>query len=265
MTLRSIAKRVLYESCRFAGVFPYYGTKVYFPKGCHLFNEVIRQQGIYERDNVNILVNLVKKDSVVFDIGANIGLISIPILQRRPDCTVVSFEPSPNNSSFLKRTAQSSKFGGRWHIILKAVGNSIGELDFFTASEKMGAFDGFKDTRRAGATKKISVPVTTIDAEWEAIGRPKVSVIKIDVEGAEIDVLTGAKACIEKEKPYIFTEWNSQNFSVYNRESQDLFLWAVNNNYSIFSAPNLIPVTDLTELKLQMITTENFLLVPIER
>lgn len=265
MLLRSIARRLVYECCRFAGVFPYYGTRVYFPKGCHLYNEVIRQNGFYERDNVNILVSMAQKESVVFDVGANIGLIAVPLLWRRPDCTVVSFEPSPNNSRYLKRTAEKSGFGDRWRIILKAAGSKTGEMDFFTASPGMGAFDGFRDTQRAGKTKKISVPVTTLDSEWQAMGRPKVSVVKIDVEGAEIEVLKGAGSCIERERPYVFTEWNEQNFSAYQYEPKELFLWAEKNDYAIYSAPNLIPVATLSELKLQMIVTENFLLVPKEK
>ncbi|MBI3582508.1 MAG: FkbM family methyltransferase [Nitrospinae bacterium] len=255
-------KRWIYKiSPWITGSFPYYGTWVYFPKGCHLFNRFL-EQGEYESENVMLLLNFIKKGSVVFDIGANIGLISIRFLNEFKECTVVSFEPSPNNIPFLERTWKNSGFGNRWNLVFSAAGEKTGNMDFYIASPAMGAFDGFRDTKRAGSRKKISIPVTTVDNEWKKMGRPKVSVIKIDVEGAEMQVLKGATYCIECERPYILSEWNSLNFSVYDCVSSDLIRWAEENKYKIFRTLGLIPVLGSTDLKVQMTVTENFLLAP---
>ena len=247
----------------FTNIFYWRRTRVYIPKKCHLVRWFL-DTGDYEGANIRLLQSLAEKNSVIFDIGANIGLISIPILDHK-DCTVVSFEPSPDTAPLLMRTASRSRFADRWQVIPKAVGSKIGEIDFFMASPEMSAFNGIKDTKRAGDSKRITVPVTTIDHEWEQCGRPYVSLIKIDVEGAEIQVLEGASHCIVDQKPCILLEWNLTNLKAYNYDPALLTSWADHNDYRILSVPSLTPVTTIKELKLQMEQTENFLLVPGNR
>ncbi|MEI6429389.1 MAG: FkbM family methyltransferase [Pseudanabaena sp. ELA607] len=262
MNIRKSIKQWLYGKCPgFAGAFPYFGTKVYFPKNSLLF-KLACQQGIYENQNLDILSLLIKPNSTYFDVGANIGLMSIPILYRDNSCRVVSFEPSPNTLDFLNRTAESSNFSDRWTIVGKAAGSQVGTLDFFIASPDMGAYDGFKDTKRENTNNRIQVPVTTIDIEWEALGKPPVSVIKIDVEGAELLTLEGAVNCIEKEKPYVLLEWNAENLKAYNYSTESLLIFAEQHNYQVCSLPDLIPIFDPELLKIHMNKTESFLLFP---
>jgi FkbM family methyltransferase len=247
----------------YTNIFYWRRTRVYIPRKCHLVWRFL-QTGEYESANINMLQSLSETNSVIFDVGANIGLISIPLLNCK-ECTVVSFEPSPDTAPLLIRTAKKSRFADRWQVVPKAVGNRIGELDFYTASSDMSAFNGFKDTMRAGETKKVTVPVTTIDHEWEERGRPNVSLIKIDVEGAEIQVLEGAANCIESQNPYIFLEWNAINLKAYNCDPAILIHWANKSDYRVYSVPGLKLVTSSEELKPRMLQTENFLLVPANR
>lgn len=262
--MRKQIKKWLYGSCPgFAGSFPYYGTKVYFPQNSYLFTRAC-DEGIYEIENTRLLCSLVRPNTVYFDIGANIGLMSVPVLQKCDSCSVVSFEPSPNTLELLKRTAKESSYSDRWCVLGKAVGSEVGSLDFCIASAELGAFDGFKDTKRAGATRKITVPVTTLDTEWEAMGRPAVSLIKIDVEGAELASLEGAITCIENERPNILLEWTLLNLEAYNRQPENLLTVAERLGYQVYSLPNQLPIINSTILKLQMLKTENFLLTPDE-
>ena len=235
MKVRQQIKKWLYTKVPgFAGSFPYFKTKVFFPKNSWIF-QLACEQGIYESENLRLISALITPNSVYFDVGANIGLMSIPILHNHPSCKVVSFEPSPNTLSYLQRTAQESIFGDRWQIIGKAAGSNIGNLEFYAAVPELGALDGFKDTNRAGTTRKVTVPVTTIDAEWESLGNPKVSLIKIDVEGAEIQTIQGALNCIKTEQPYLLIEWNSVNLKAYEYPSEKLIDLANEINYMIFS------------------------------
>ena len=273
-TLRKQIKKWFYGSCPFfSGSFPYFGTRVYFPSRSHIFN-LACEQTVYEPLNLQLISTLLKSDTVYFDVGANIGLLSAPLLNSHPSCKVVSIEPSPNALPFLMRTYESSKFKDRWCIIGKALGKSIGSLDFFIASADLGAFDGLKDSGRAGETRKITVPVTTLDAEWEAMGKPPVSVVKIDVEGAEIHTLEGAISCISSEKPYILLEWNLMNLRANDCSVCSLLEFAKKINYKVFSILeqpttshryflniDFVPITDCVTLQIQMLSTENFLLV----
>jgi FkbM family methyltransferase len=262
-TLKKQIKKWLYGTCPgFAGCFPYFGTKVYFPKDSLIF-KLACEQGIYESENLSLLCSLVKPNSIYFDLGANIGLMSIPILKKCDSCTVVSFEPSPNTLNFLNRTIENSHFGERWKLIPKAAGSRIGTLDFFIASPDMGAFDGFQDTKRANTNNRVEVPVTTIDTEWESLGKPTVSVIKIDVEGAELQILKGALNCIQNQHPSILLEWNATNLKAYNCQNESLLIFAEQNNYRIYSLPHLVSILDSQSLILNMIRTESFLLLPV--
>jgi FkbM family methyltransferase len=219
-------------------------------------------QGTYEHEIVRLLLTLVKPNSYFFDVGANIGLISIPILFHIESCQVVSFEPSPNALPFLMRTVEESRFRNRWKVIGKVVTDHEGEIKFAISSAAFGAFDGIRDTKRVGHTNEIVLPATTLDREWEQMNRPNVSTIKIDVEGAELSVLRGAKNCIENCRPCILLEWNALNFAPYHFESEDLLYFAKDIRYKLFSAPDLMPIDDETTLTVQMLRTENILLVP---
>lgn len=255
-------RKWLYGKCPgLKGAFPYYGTKVYFPKNSHIFNMAC-DQGTYEHEIVKLLLTLVKPNSHFFDVGANIGLLSIPILYHIGSSHVVSFEPSPNALPYLMRTAEESAFRDRWKVIGKAASDHAGEITFSISSSALGAFDGILDTKRAGYTEEVVLSATTLDLEWENMNRPDVSTIKIDVEGAELSVLKGAGKCIGKCQPYILLEWNALNFLSYHCQTKDLLSFAASINYSLFSTPHLIPVNDETTLSVQMLRTENFLLAP---
>lgn len=247
-----------------AGSFPYFGTRVHFPPHAHLFLRVCAED-IYESGNVRLLTSLLKPQTFYFDVGANIGLMSVPLLRDCPKASVVSFEPSPSALPYLLKTHEGSPFKERWRIVPKAVGKDIGSLDFYCCSTKDSAFDGLQDTGRSGNRSVISVPVTTLDTEWQSLGQPSVSVIKIDVEGGELGVLHGGGECISACLPAILIEWSRRNLQAYDCKPEALLDWANATGYVVHSLPYGVPATSGGQLKLQMLTTENFALLPVER
>jgi FkbM family methyltransferase len=263
MSIRKQIKKIIYGKCPgFAGSFPYFGTKVYFPVNYSLFERVC-DEGIYEQKNIEIISSLTRPNSIYFDVGANIGLMAIPVLDKIDSCKVVSFEPSPNTLQFLNRTVQNSRFSQRWFVISKAVSSEIGSKDFCVASSPRWApLEGFKDTKRAGNIWHTIVSVTTIDREWEAMGKPQVSVIKIDVEGAELQVLQGSLNCIAHEQPYIVLEWNNINLMAYDCDPDSLFVFAKTIDYEIVTLPDFTFINSANHLKVNMLKTESFLLMP---
>ena len=265
MSLKKKVRKWLYGSCPgFAGKFPYYGTKIFFPQNSLIFN-LACEQGVYEHENIKMLLSLIKPDTVYFDVGANIGLMSIPVLRTLPACRVVSFEPSPNSLPYLMKTFEQSPFRNRWSIIGKGAGNHIGDQRFFASPMEMGAFDGFADTGTISWKKEIVISVTTIDAEWEAMGSPAVSVIKMDIEGAELQALQGALKCIAKERPSLIIEWNEHHLQAHGVLSGKLLSFVDSINYAVFSMPHLIPCINATVLQAQMLKTESFLLLPEQK
>ena len=84
MTLRQGFKHWLYGRCPgFSGSFPYFGTQVFFPKDSLLFRYAC-EQGVYECRNVDVLTRLARPQTWYFDVGTNLGFMSVPVLAMAP-------------------------------------------------------------------------------------------------------------------------------------------------------------------------------------
>lgn len=261
MRLRGLARRIVYGTSPHRDhSFPYFGSRVFFPRNSLIFN-LACEQGIYESAIVDFVNHFVRPGSVYFDVGANIGLMAIATLASRPDCTVVSVEPSPTTLIYLQRTHDANIQRDRWTIFPKALAAQPGEAIFFEGAFEQGAMGGLRDTGRGGAKDGIRVPVTTIDKLWDELGRPMVSVIKMDIEGGERDALIGADACLAAQRPALVVEWSRLNLPSYGVPEDALLAIARRYGYALFSVPGYAEVRSSLELSLRMLETETFVLV----
>jgi FkbM family methyltransferase len=263
MRFRSRIREWFYGSCPgVAGSFPYHGTRIYFPKGCLLFQFVCRRGG-FEPENVNLLCRLASQGCTFLDVGANIGLMAAPILRMCPETRVVSFEPSPGTTKYLERTIAASPYRSRWTLVQKAVCDLDGSVEFFAGAEDMGAFDGLAHTKRGGPARRVTVPAAKLDTEWAALGKPKECVLKIDVEGAEMRVLDGALNLIRSAQPPVLLEWNLRNLQAHGVPLRTILDFAQQIGYGLHAVPGLATVSTPSQLALQMRVTESFLLWPL--
>lgn len=247
----------------FRGAFIYFNQQVFFPKNSIIFQRAIAE-GIYEKDNVRIINSLIKENTTVFDIGANIGLMAIPMLSNLKKINVISVEPSPNSFPFLSRTQAGCSFKSRWSIINKAVSNVQGKINFQLALPSDAAYESILNTNRTHFVNSVEVACTTIDQIWEEAGKPEVSFIKIDIEGADLLALKGAIHCINTCKPKILMEWNKINIIPFGLNNSDLLNFAKSINYKIFALPYFTKCETVSDLNLLLQFDENFLLVPNE-
>ena len=262
MNLRRRVKHWLYSRCPgYAGVFPYFSERIHFPRSSMLFT-LACEQGIFELPNLNLLRAAARPGSWYFDVGANIGLMSAPLLDSLPDITVVSIEASPETAEYLGRTINGSARRNRWHFVPKALGAAEGEINFFASAASHSVFDGLRDTGRGHDVRTVKVPLTKLDTLWENFGRPDVSVIKIDTEGAEADVLHGAAACLRATRPCVLLEWNALNLAPFGTSPRFLLTFAADMNYDVLAGPSIVPVTTPEQLRIQMGIGETFMLCP---
>ena len=260
MTLRKTVKHWFYGRCPgFAGSFPYYGARIYFPKGSLLFR-LTCEQGVYESHNVDLLASLAAPGKWYFDVGTNLGLMSVPVLSMVPDCRVLSFEPSPGVLPYLQRTMSQSPHAARWTLVPKATGAVQGRTKFNLSASKDSPYDGIRDTQRVPSERQVDVELTTIDAEWKRLGSPPVSAIKLDVEGAEYSTLQGARECLLAHRPAVLLEWNAENLKANECPPVRLLELARELDFQLFALPHLVEVRTERELELHMKRTESFLL-----
>jgi FkbM family methyltransferase len=262
MTLRKRIKFWLYGSCPgFRGSFPYFGSRVFFPTNSLSFMAAC-QQGIFEHDILRTLFSQVRPDTWMFDIGANIGLMAVPVLQREPRVRVLSFEPSPNSLPSLRRTLSASPYRDRWSLVTKAVGATSGTSTFHLASEENSLFDGFRDTGRVPSIRSITVETTTVDVEWSRLGKPPVSAIKCDIEGGELSMLEGAGQCLATCRPAVLLEWNATNLAAFHVAPESLLAFSGTHGYRVHAVPGLAEAVSPAGLAAHMAFTESFLLLP---
>jgi FkbM family methyltransferase len=262
MSLKKTIKKALHRYIPgFAGKFTYYGTQVYFRPGSFIWDEVC-EQGIYEAKILQQILGAVRPGTWYFDCGTNIGLMSIPVLAAMQDVQVLSFEPSANSRGYLQKTWESASFKDRWKLVSKAAGDHVGEVEFTLSIPTQGGYDGMRFTSRTQASHTETVPVTTLDSEWEALGRPSVSCIKLDVEGAEMLALRGARGLIIANQPVIVAEWYEENFRHYGCRGEDLMDFAREHGYDVVATDTLAVVPSAPVLALHMRVTASFILVP---
>ena len=135
---------------------------------------------------------------VIYDVGAHIGTYTIIALRRSgPGGAVVAYEPDDAAREHLVRHLEWNGAGRSALIRAVCCGAVPGEATFYYAP---GEADGQSGLVPVRGFSRRSVPVTTLDEEIAAIGLAP-SLVKIDVEGAEWEVLKGAEFTLRRDRP----------------------------------------------------------------
>jgi FkbM family methyltransferase len=137
-------------------------------------------------------------DDVYFDIGANVGYFSLFALQL--GCgTVVSFEPNSELQALFLHNMRLNHFSDeRSKLVCSALAETPGD---YVYQEGPLANSGVGHLVAATGSAGIKVKTETLDTFLENSGLPCPSVIKLDVEGWELNVLRGAAKLFEKKPP----------------------------------------------------------------
>ena len=212
----------------------YDGFTVYFGRGNSLIAR-LKQEPVFEESMCNRIISDLQKssDPVFVDVGANIGLITTSILKGVPQVKVYAFEPGPLQASFLQKTIDENRLEDRVSLNVDALSDVSGTQSFFIHPSRDYAKDGLRDTGRGEKAHSIQVTVTTLDSWWETQGRPQMSVVKIDTEGAELFILRGAVKCIEVLKPVFYLEIEPSNLKVYPYGAEDIRAFFESVGYSL--------------------------------
>lgn len=150
---------------------------------------------------------LVERDSVVWDIGGNIGLFSIASAHRAgAHGLVVAVEADAWNVQLIRRSASLlPPTASPLRIIPVAISRSAGLAYFHIArrNRSTNALRGFGSTQMGGVRETQVVPTVSLDDLLETMPQP--GVVKIDIEGAEVLALEGAERLLST-RPIVLCE-----------------------------------------------------------
>lgn len=218
----------------------YENYDLYYSKGTSIVERFLRE-GAYEKSSIDCITKYLSKiqnHKCFVDIGANIGMVSLAILNRVDNVTVYSFEPGPHQLNLLKKNIAKNKLKDKVKIYSEALCNKQGESSFSVHSHEDVSGDGFIDTNRAGKTEIIKVKTDTFDNWWKNQGMPEIDFIKIDTEGAEYLILQGMAEFLKNYSPAMLIEIHPQNIKNYNHNIDDLIKLIKELNYKIYNNKN---------------------------
>ena len=172
----------------------------------------LKKYGEFSEIELSIIKKFIKPNDYVFDIGANIGLLTVPFAKTIGNKgKVFSFEPQLFVYDVLNKNIELNNL-----INVETFHNGLGskkaqimidEMDF----SKIGNFGGFTLSEKyknsdCGTIKHENKNMVNILKLDDFLNLPKCNFIKIDVELMEIDVLKGGKQFIDKFKPILWLE-----------------------------------------------------------
>jgi FkbM family methyltransferase len=236
-----------------------------------LFPKLVYRRRLSLQDperEMDLLSIIVPKGREAIDVGANIGAYAFALssLARH----VLAFEPNPMVASFISRVLPKNVT-----VRNLAVSDTIGTLDLFVPTK-----EGREDTTSAhiagsnpgGGGVHYKVHTATLDSFADR----DIGFLKIDVEGHELNVLSGAQQLIAKQRPTILIEAEDRH-----RENavQDVFRYFLERNYKgFFVLDNELMAIDRFEIfmqdadrlrkdvpRRQSAYVNNFIFVPAER
>ena len=203
---------------RYSNNFSYYNTDEIIGRSLDLYGE-------YSQFELEFLLAMLNKNSVVYDVGANIGYHTTAFASVAKK--VYAFEPHPKNYALLEQNTKDLDhvFIGKYAVSNTNTTCYISDYD----PKQQGNF---------GSVKLIDdfagIETTAITLDTAGLDLP--DMIKIDVEGSELQVLQGCKQIIQQKCPVIFYEAHE---SKQLREIYEFlepmgyrFYWAQINNYN---------------------------------
>jgi len=144
-----------------------------------------------------------------FDVGANVGLYTWEVRKVCPTRKILAFEPDPENIKLLEKTLRGANLQNV-EICKCALSNQLAEVSFFqdNLTSATGCVAGkdkpWIEQYLNGSANEIRVKTETLDSIVRKDRTP--ILIKIDVEGHEIEVLQGARNTLSEAKPLMIIE-----------------------------------------------------------
>ena len=216
--------------------------------GLHPAYELMRS-GNFEVEETAIIARLLPRVEVFVDIGANLGYYTCLALQSGKP--VVAFEPQQQNLQCLFQNLTANGWEDQAEVFPLALSERPGLLTLYGASGPSASL--IKDWAGYSSRFKKTVPVSTLDNVLVGRFPGQRLFVKMDVEGAEYQVLKGAVATLDRgPKPVWLLEICLEEFHPdgSNPDFQQIFQLFWDHGYRAFTAaadPKLVNPTEVAD------------------
>ncbi len=190
-------------------------------------HEVSMFYDLFAEELTEIFRKTLRKNDVFFDCGANVGyftLLGAGLVG--PQGRAFSIDANPY---CINRIKESCSFGDNPHVELLhgAVSGEPGEMTFNIANDPMySSVSDLNQTSFATTTQSITVPVQVFDdliQKYELSATGAIRLVKIDIEGAEVDMLKGAHSMLSNQvADFLYFELHQQQLKAKGQSTEEV-------------------------------------------
>jgi len=195
-----VQESVVFQAAEFDGIFA-------IDPRSHLLRRFL-QFGFYEPETARLFVTLVEPGKDVLDIGANVGFFTVAAAKKLTTGRLLAAEPTQGAFSRLEGNVKRNGVSERVILFKGMIGSASGEAEIHVIpgleeySSASGAmWSGVQDRESRSET----VPVASID-DLVKLHALQPALMKVDTEGAEYSVFSGAAHTLSTYRPVVFSE-----------------------------------------------------------
>ena len=179
-------------------------------------------RGQFETGTTGLIAKLLDETDIVMDIGANLGWFTVQMARRVPRGECHAFEPVPHLFQRLQHNCALNGLEKNIRLTQTALGNDQGTVDIYQFTNTAAGMSSLSKHGRSDYVT-FSVPLTRLNTYIDAQRMDRIDVIKMDVEGAEMDVLAAGDKPFRLQRPPIWIlEMNSDTARSFGYAPQDL-------------------------------------------
>ena len=183
------------------------------------FTEFMRFRDLAgERSVVEDLLTALDSNDVFYDIGANVGTYTCFAAAELGPGRTVAFEPEPENADHLRENLELNDLDAE--IVQIALSDTDGTVDLALTGDEAGEGEHAIATDKDERT--LEVKTARGDSIIEERELPKPTVLKIDVEGAELSVLRGLRETLHENCRLVYVEVHTEKIRDFGGETSEV-------------------------------------------
>jgi FkbM family methyltransferase len=188
--------------------------------------------GRYSREILEVFRRFARRDDTVVDVGAHVGYFTLFLAELvGSNGHVYSFEPDPRARSFLTKSVCGN--GMDWiDVSPLALATGRGSVKFFLA-KGLGSSSAIKGVQQLDA-EEITIQTVSLDElvdQGQVLGH--IRLVKIDIEGYELDAIRGMTKVLRKHRPIMVVEVNEEMLSARGESPASLLALLTSLDYRL--------------------------------